>query len=343
MRVLIIGGTGFVGPLVVTRLHAAGHQVAVYHRGHHEYDFPPGVEHFHSEDAEYPVLKFIPALATWSPDVVVHMVAFGEADAAEFVRAFRHVAQRSVVISSGDVYRAYGVFRNLEAGPLEPLPLTEDSPLRTVLYPERAGARNPQHWVYNYDKLLVDLVVTSDPALPATILRLPKVYGPRDSSRRLLPYIKRMQDRRPAILLQAGYVDWRFTMGYSENVAAAIALAIVDERATGRIYNVGELVTLTNGEWIEKLGEAFGWEGDVVGAPDEIMPPNLRHPFRFEQSLVLDSSRIRQELGYVEPVPVETAMLHTVEWEKAMIPESMNQNQLNYRQEDQVLSLMRGI
>ena len=33
MRVLIIGGTRFIGPEVVRQLHALGHQVTVFHRG----------------------------------------------------------------------------------------------------------------------------------------------------------------------------------------------------------------------------------------------------------------------------------------------------------------------
>ena len=40
----------------------------------------------------------------------------------------RGVARRLVVISSQDVYRAYGRFHGKEPGPLEPLPVTEDSP-----------------------------------------------------------------------------------------------------------------------------------------------------------------------------------------------------------------------
>jgi len=36
---------------------------------------------------------------------------------------------------------------------------------------------------------------------------------------------------------------WRWTHGYLENVAHAIALAVMDDKATGRIYNVGEQVT----------------------------------------------------------------------------------------------------
>ena len=42
MRVLVIGGTGFIGPYVVRRLVAQGHDVAVFHRGRTQADLPSG-------------------------------------------------------------------------------------------------------------------------------------------------------------------------------------------------------------------------------------------------------------------------------------------------------------
>ncbi len=46
---------------------------------------------------------------------------------------FRGVATRVVAASSMDVYRACGVLHGSEEGPLEPVPLTEKSALRTKL------------------------------------------------------------------------------------------------------------------------------------------------------------------------------------------------------------------
>src|SRR5436190_8561175 len=83
------------------------------------------------------------------------------------------------------------------------------------------------------------------PELPGTVLRLPAVYGPGDRQHRLFPYVQRMHDGRPAILLEHGRASWRWTRGYVENVARAIALAVVQEHATGLIYNVGEAEALT--------------------------------------------------------------------------------------------------
>jgi nucleoside-diphosphate-sugar epimerase len=58
------------------------------------------------------------------------------------------------------------------------------------------------------------------------VVRLPAVYGPGDKQHRLLPYVRRMDDERPAVLLTTDQAGWRWTRGYVVNVAAAIALAV---------------------------------------------------------------------------------------------------------------------
>jgi uncharacterized protein YbjT (DUF2867 family) len=44
VRVLVIGGTNFMGPLAIRRLVVEGHEVSVFHRGTTEAVLPEGVE-----------------------------------------------------------------------------------------------------------------------------------------------------------------------------------------------------------------------------------------------------------------------------------------------------------
>lgn len=127
MRVLIVGGTGPIGIHVVRQLAGAGYQVTVYHRGETERELPAGVRHVHDSRAGIPVLYFSPELLAGPQDVVIHMIAMGQADAQAMVQAFSGKVGRLVVASSGDVYGAYGRFTGLEPGPGEPGLLTEDS------------------------------------------------------------------------------------------------------------------------------------------------------------------------------------------------------------------------
>ena len=144
-----------------------------------------------------------------------------------------------------------------------------------------------------------------NPSLPGTILRLPMVYGPGDYQHRMFRFLKRMDDHRPAILLDEAEAQWKWTHGYVENVAAAIALAATEERVAGRIYNVGEPFTFTMAEWISKIGEAAGWQGKIVTIPQGRLPKPLRWDINAEQHIVVDTSRIRQELGYKERIDID--------------------------------------
>lgn len=337
MHVLIIGGTGFVGPYVVRSLVAGGHEVTIFHRGEHEPELPKSVRHVHSASAAFPVLSFPAELVAWKPDVVLHMVAMGARDAEAVVHAFKGVARRLVVPSSGDVYGAYGALIGIEAEVARPGLLREESPLRKSLYPYRKTAKGPDDWVYHYDKILVERVVMGDAELPGTILRLPAVYGPGDGSHRFFSHLKRMDDGRPAILLDQDQARWRWSHGYVENVAAAITLAVTDDCASGRIYNVGEESFPTTAERVRMLAKVVGWSDEIVPLRRASLPPHLRDAYHYSQDLAYDTSRIRSELGYREIVSVDEGLRRTVAWLREH-PPSIDAAQYDYAAEDAALA-----
>jgi nucleoside-diphosphate-sugar epimerase len=335
MRILIIGGTRFSGPQVVRRLSDMGHEVALFHRGKTEINLPQGVKVILGDRRNLP--DFSDGFKRFTPQVVLDMIPAAEQDARSVMSTFAGIAQRVVAISSQDVYRAYGRLIGIEPGVPEPVPLTEDSPLRRKLYPYRDRAR-PGSREYDYEKILVEQVFMGEPELPGTILRFPMVYGPGDSQHRLFPYLKRMDDNRPVIVLEQGMADWRWTKGYVENIAAAVTLAVTDRRAAGRIYNLGEEQNLSEAEWVRAIGAAAGWKGKVVTAPKERMPDHLLSDVNTDQHLVVDTTRIRQELGYREPVSRDEALRGTVAWERAHPPEKIDPEMFDYAAEDALLA-----
>ncbi len=311
------------------RLVGAGHEVAVFHRGRTGTELPEGVGHFLGD--RQALEDHADELRSFDPEVVLDMIPMNEKDARGVVEMFRDVARRVVVISSEDVYRAYDIVRGLAPGPPDPVPLSEDAPLRERLYPyEREG-------IEDYEKILVERFVMGDPDLSGTVLRLPAVYGPGDYQHRLFDYVKRMDDGRPAILLGEGMADWRWTHCYVEDVASAIVLAVTDERAAGRVYNVGEAEPLPWAEWVREIGRAAGWEGEVVALPEDRLPQHLDWGLNTEQHWFVDTSRIRQQLGYAEEVFREEALRRTVAWERAHPPENVDPASFDYAAEDAAL------
>ena len=287
MRVLIIGGTKFIGPHVASLLDQEGHEVTVFHRGETESGLPSTVRHVHHANAGMPVREFPSEVLGLAPDVVVHMIAMGGEDAFAALAAFSKRTRRIVWISSGDVYGAYGRLTGLEEGEAKPGLLTENSPLRTVLFPYRKCATAATELNYSYEKILVERAALQNSEVPGVVLRLPKVYGPAGNSDLATVYRYRHHGA------------WRWTHGYVENVAAAIALAATHPAALGRVYNVGEPYTPTVAERLADL------------PPSELVP-DIGSEFRFQHDIAYDTSRIRRELGFEELVSYREGLQRTL-------------------------------
>jgi nucleoside-diphosphate-sugar epimerase len=311
VRILIIGGTSFMGPVVVRRLVESGHSVTVFHRGQTSARLPTDVQHVLDDRRNLQAHRS--EFERLGIDIVIDMIAYIERDALDLLATFRGIARRTVVISSADVYRAYGRFLGLESGPPEETPLREDAPLRSVLFPYRGQATDPTDFAFAYDKIPVEQALMAETALASTVLRLPMVHGPGDTHHRLSAYLKRMDDGRPFIVLEEAFARWKCPRGYVEDVASAIALAATDDRAAGGVFNVAEAKALTEADWVRAIGGAVGWRGKVITAPSG----RIAIPYTVEQSLDTDSSRIRRQLGFTEVTTLQRALADTIAWERA--------------------------
>jgi nucleoside-diphosphate-sugar epimerase len=104
-----------------------------------------------------------------------------------------------------------------------------------------------------------------------------------------------------------------------EDVADAIAVASVDRRASGRTYNVGEAASLAEGEWVRAIARVAGYGGTIVERKRGDLPAGVARQLDgrdFAQDLVLDTSRIRAELGWHPRVPLDDALAASIAWER---------------------------
>ncbi len=334
MKILVIGGTRFIGPAIVRRLLARGHEVAVFHRGETVGDLPASVEHIHGDRDR--LAESRGALHRFAPDAVIHNVVSCRRQAAEAMELFRGMTERLLLVSSMDVYRAYGRLGGTEPGPLEPMPQDETAPLREHLYPYRPHAKDASDPKWEYDKIPAEKAVLGDEDLPGTVLRLPMVIGPGDYQRRLFDLVRPMVDGRRAIVLQEGHAHWQSTYTHVENVGEAAALACTHDAAAGRVYNVadGALSTLELGALAART---LGWDGEFVLLPREELPEALVIPWCVEQSLVMQAERINEELGYEPLIDLEDGVCEAVRWERDNPPDPIPEDRLNYEAQDEVL------
>lgn len=345
MRIIVIGGSGFIGTYVVAQLVEAGHDIAVVQRADSDKPLPIGARSIRADRRRLAEAAVV--LRAFRADVVVDLILSSGRQATEMMHVFGGHAGRVVVASSMDVYRATGILHGLEEGPVESLPLREESPLRTKLQTYPAAQVKILQQVFpwlddEYDKIPVEHAVLTDRDLPGTVLRLPMIYGPGDPLHRFFPVLKRMDDRRSVIVLGRSGAEWRGPRGYVENMAAGIVLAALSERASGRVYNVGEAESLPELEWARLLAVAAGWSGDFIVVDDDDAPASVRMQGNLAQHCVVDTTRIRSELGYRELVMREEALRRTVAWERANVPAIGNPAQFDYDAEDEAARRARA-
>jgi nucleoside-diphosphate-sugar epimerase len=327
MKVLLIGGSGFIGPFTAAALLKSEHHVTVFHRG--KTAAPQGTEEILG-DRQF-LQDHQPEFRRQHFDVVVDFVLSSGRQAQQLMDTFRGIAGRVVALSSMDVYRAWGVFYNMEPGGLQDLPLTEDSELRTsrITYPPEVlkRAQTLYGWMNDeYDKIPVEQAVLSDPKLPGTVLRLPMIYGPGDPLHRFHPILKRIDDGRKQIIFADDVAPLRTPRGYVEDVGAAIALAATSPNSAGRIYNVCEAESFGELDWARRIAAAINWAGEFIVLPHDRTPKHLLWPGNTAQHLVASSDRIRKELGYRELLPRDEGIRRTIAWERANPPAAPPRN-----------------
>ena len=338
MRVLLIGGSGFIGPHVIRALQRDNHEVIVFHR---RANAALGARELLGDRRH--LANHRDELRALRADVVIDLVLSSGRQARELVEVFHGATGRIVALSSCDVYRACGVLHGSEPGPLEPVPLTEDSPLRTTLQtypPERIRMLQQVFgWLDDeYDKIPVERELFADARLPATVLRLPMVYGPGDPLHRTLPIVKRIDDGRRVILFEEKLAQWCAPRGYVGNVAAAIALAATSAGAAGAVYNVGDN-NFSELDWARRITAVAGWDGELVTLPADRMPAHLLMPGNTDQHWTTDTTRIREHLGYREEFAEDDAIRRTIEWERAN-PTTSSPHAFDYAAEDAALSAL---
>lgn len=299
-RVLVIGGTGFIGRPAVRQLLDHGHAVLIVHRGRTATEVARGAHAVQGDRSDVVFLRGV--VSQFRPDVTVDLISYCEAHMQAVLSALDGVTSRLVALSSADVYRNYDGLRRRSSAPPDPGPLTEDAPVRDRWYPYRDAKISGEPWLADYEKLAVEQAVSTAREVEGTVLRLGKVFGPRDGQRHLEGYLDRVLESARVIQLEPGQASWRWTRAFVEDVAHAIVLVVGDPRAVGRTYNVGEANAVPERDWFMAVAAAAGVVVSVEETETDLVPAQYRTGFDWRYSLETATDRVRTELRYHEIV-----------------------------------------
>jgi nucleoside-diphosphate-sugar epimerase len=303
-KVLVIGGTRFLGPAVVRRLTAAGHEVAVAHSGAHEHPEVEDVRHLHGGRAA--LLDSGGAIERWHPDVLVDTFPGGATaeKAHQLAACATRTDARIIAISSVDVYQ-HGVDSGMADGSgmatlsVDPIPLTEDARRRVRPYP----GGTPTH-----DNVAMEDTLEAA-GRAATLLRPGAIYGPHPSTREW-NLVRRVAVGDHDLPLPDGGVQL-FHRVALDCVAVAIVAAVERPRDNLWACNVVDPFDWDHSGLARRIGELLDWEWEPRRVPfgEDVHPWQTGHP------MLAADRRLREDLGVGpgEPDP-DDALRETVEW-----------------------------
>jgi nucleoside-diphosphate-sugar epimerase len=303
-RALILGGTGLIGRAAASRLLTAGWRVDV--TGRDVRHLPPelaaaGATFIQADRADDRALA---TAAGEGADLIVDCVCFTAADAVRLLPLAR-AANCTVMISSKAVYAdATGNHPNSHTAPRFGGPVTEDQPTMAPAdgdYQSREG--------YGANKVAAELVLL-DSGTPVTVLRPSKVHGPGAPRPREWVFVKRVLDRRPAVLLA------RRGVGTDHTTAAANVAALIETVAAQpgrRVLNSADPDAPSALEIARTIAARLDYRWDEVLLDPGAEPELGRHPWNAEYPIVLDMTAAGK-LGYVPAGNYAQTVVAEVNW-----------------------------
>ena len=303
-RALILGGTGLVGRAIALRLARAGWHVDV--TGRDAANMPDelsaaGVAFIRADSRD---ASQVAAAFGSGADLLVDCVVY-TADDARRLLPFARNATSTVMISSKAVYvDAAGNHSNSDDPPRYDGPIRETQPTLAPLdidYRSREG--------YGANKVAAEQVLL-DSGLPVSILRPSKIHGRGAARPREWMFVKRVLDRRPAVILAHRGAGVDHTTA-AVNIAALVE--VVADEPGARILNSADPDAPSGVEIARAIAQRsrYDWEevlldGDAVGNVG-LYPWDAGHP------IVLDTSAALA-LGYRPVGDYAATIADTVDW-----------------------------
>jgi len=314
MKVLIFGGTRFMGRYVLRALLDVGVEVTIANRGTREENKgahnvicdrsqPGALEQF--KDSKF--------------DAVIDFSAYASDWVEEAGKFFAGKISRYIFISTGAVYTSSQVF-----------PITEDFP------------KGPPHpfGPYAQEKIRSESLLrefSAQGAFDTTALRLPFVLGPDNYEDRESFVFSRLLSNEPIFLANGGKSIHSFI--YAGDVASAIVRVLSLNRTNGsEEFNLAIPQATTSRGFVNLASEVCGIEPNVISyLPEDFQIDtinfdlkNVAFPFP-ENNAYLSSEKILTRLGFAPAYDLKSMLSEYFEWWKKATDKTPKQYPLENR------------
>ncbi|HOF61602.1 MAG TPA: NAD-dependent epimerase/dehydratase family protein [Candidatus Latescibacteria bacterium] len=310
MKVLLIGGTRFLGLAIANALHRHGHKAVVAHRGHTKAALPETAREIHVDVADQKSLEN--CLLAEQYDAVVDTI-LGAKTLEWMVTTLNGRIRQFVHCGSTGVY-----------APMKRIPATEEDPCEALPQYGGFGAKLEQ------DEVLMR--AHRQTGFPATVLRPTNIYGAGDIpldiwGARNPAFFRRLTRNQPVTLPNDGRA--LLQPGHVSELGEAFALALESPHSIGRIYNISSARAVELRVYLDILKGILKSSSPVDFASAELLlerylPENKINEggLRFVvEHMCVDISRARAELGFDPQISLEEGLAENLQWmcEKGLI------------------------
>lgn len=325
MRVLVIGGTLFIGRYLVQALVKAGHDVTVLHRKP-KHDLGRRVSNITADRNDGEAMRA--ALSGYRFEAVYD-------NAYDWERGTTAAQVEATVQACGDRLTRY-LFMSSVAAYGDGLNHYESDPL--------APGNHPDPYVRNKataERMLLRLYQNS--GFPVVTFRPPFVYGPGNPFYREAFFWDRMRAGRPIIIPGDGHRLMQFV--YVHDLVKAMVEALTHPAAVGEAFNVGNPRPVSQMELVTLLAQTAGVEPTLVRVPRDLIyqagGDPMGNPAYFGvyydvPAITENVTKVTRVLK-VKPTPFETGLKETY---RRYLRE--RRAPADFRFEDRLLEMVQG-
>jgi nucleoside-diphosphate-sugar epimerase len=279
VKILVMGGTRFVGKPLVAQLLSEGHELTLFTRGKNP--VPAGVEHLCGDRS---TAEGLAALQGRNFEVIVDSSGRSLDDSRAVIERTGAPSHRFLYVSSAGVY-ADG----------ELWPLTEDSP--TDPQSRHSGKLDTEAWL------------TAE-KIPFTSFRPTYIVGAGNYNPVESWFFDRIVHGRPVPLPGDGSTITQ--LGHVNDLATAMALSLGVDAAANRVYNCSSVQGITFRGLVAAAARACGKDPasvEIRSFDPSGLEKKARKAFPLRMAHFLtDVTRVQRELAWTPAYSVEAAM-----------------------------------